>query len=31
MHGVKFGQNAIIVKGTGARLQVGEAFDVTWK
>jgi uncharacterized protein YcbX len=31
LRGVKFGQNAIIVKGAGARLQVGEAFDVTWK
>jgi uncharacterized protein YcbX len=29
--GVCFGQNAIIVRGVGAQLQVGQKFAVTWK
>jgi uncharacterized protein YcbX len=29
--GVCFGQNAIVVRGAGARLEVGEEFDLTWK
>ena len=29
--GVCFGQNAIIVRGVGAQLRVGEKFSVTWK
>ena len=31
LQGVKFGQNAIVVSGTGASLQVGQRFDITWK
>ena len=29
--GVCFGQNAIIVRGVGAHLRVGQKFEVTWK
>jgi uncharacterized protein YcbX len=29
--GVRFGQNAIIVRGVGASLRVGEKFEMTWK
>ncbi len=29
--GVCFGQNAIVVSGVGARLQVGQQFDIIWK
>jgi uncharacterized protein YcbX len=29
--GVCFGQNAIIVRGVGARLRVGQKFELTWK
>jgi len=29
--GVCFGQNAIVVKGAGAELRVGQSFDITWK
>jgi len=29
--GVAFGQNAIIVRGAGAQLRVGQKFEVTWK
>jgi uncharacterized protein YcbX len=29
--GVCFGQNAIIVRGVGAQLRVGQKFSVTWK
>jgi uncharacterized protein YcbX len=29
--GVCFGQNAIVVRGVGAQLRVGEKFAVTWK
>jgi uncharacterized protein YcbX len=29
--GVAFGQNAIVVSGVGARLQVGQPFDIAWK
>jgi uncharacterized protein YcbX len=29
--GVCFGQNAIVVRGVGASLRVGEPFEVTWK
>ena len=29
--GVCFGQNAIVVRGVGARLQVGQKFAVSWK
>jgi len=29
--GVCFGQNAIIVKGVGSQLRVGQQFSVTWK
>jgi len=31
LHGEKFGQNAIIVNGAGAQLQIGESFEVFWK
>jgi len=31
LHGVAFGQNAIIVRGVGAWLQVGQELEVTWK
>jgi uncharacterized protein YcbX len=31
LHGVLFGQNAIIVAGAGASLGVGEAFEIVWK
>lgn len=31
LQGVAFGQNAIIVSGIGARLKVGQRFEVAWK
>jgi uncharacterized protein YcbX len=31
LQGLLFGQNAIIVEGVGARLQVGTAMQVTWR
>jgi uncharacterized protein YcbX len=31
LHGVAFGQNAIIVDGAGASLRVGQDFEVVWK
>ena len=31
LHGVAFGQNAIIVDGVGEQLQVGQRFEVSWK
>ncbi|HUQ09505.1 MAG TPA: MOSC N-terminal beta barrel domain-containing protein [Steroidobacteraceae bacterium] len=31
LKGVLFGQNAIIVRGAGERLRVGDDFSVTWK
>jgi uncharacterized protein YcbX len=31
MRGVKFGQNAIIVRGEGAMLRAGQPLDVIWK
>ena len=31
LRGVVFGQNAIVVRGVGERLRVGDAFEITWK
>lgn len=31
LHGVAFGQNAIIVNGAGSRLRVGQEFELAWK
>ena len=31
LQGVAFGQNAIIVRGIGAQLRVGQTFDIAWK
>jgi uncharacterized protein YcbX len=31
LRGVTFGQNAIVVSGAGARLRVGERFEIDWK
>ncbi len=31
LRGVLFGQNAIVVRGAGERLRVGDAFEITWK
>jgi uncharacterized protein YcbX len=31
LRGVVFGQNAIVVKGVGARLRVGDTFEIAWK
>ncbi len=31
LRGVSFGQNAIVVRGVGGRLSVGDSFEVMWK
>lgn len=31
LRGVTFGQNAIVVRGAGERLRVGDSFSITWK
>jgi uncharacterized protein YcbX len=31
LHGVLFGQNAIVIAGAGENLAVGESFEVAWK
>ena len=31
LRGVLFGQNAIVVRGAGERLRVGDEFSVSWK
>ena len=31
LHGEAFGQNAIVVKGVGSSLRVGQSFDISWR
>jgi uncharacterized protein YcbX len=31
LRGVTFGQNAIVVRGAGQRLRVGESLEIAWK
>lgn len=31
LRGVLFGQNAIVIRGAGERLRIGDAFEVSWK